>query len=81
MEIVKPTNNMISLTTANTVYNSLLVFLSTTATAQINVNSNTGVSVGSFVIPANQFVFVPKLTTDTITSNVAVFATPVAYRG
>jgi hypothetical protein len=81
MNIIKASANQISLTTANNIYNSPVVFLSATATALITVASNTGTQLGTFTMPANQFIFVAKNPTDTIASNVAVFATASAYRG
>jgi hypothetical protein len=81
MNIIKASANQISLTTANNVYNSPIVFVSATATALITVASNTGTTLGTFTIPANQYLFVSKNPTDTIASNVAVFATSSAYRG
>lgn len=81
MNIVKPTANSITLTTANTVYDSPIVYVAATAAAELTVTTNTAVVRGTFVLPANQYVFVEKIPTDTISANVAVFATPAAYRG
>ena len=81
MNIVKATANQISLTTANTVYNSPIVYIAATTAALITITSNTGTVTGSFTIPANQYIFVAKTATDTITANVAVFATASSYRG
>lgn len=81
MNIIKASANAITLTTANTIYDSPIVYLAATATALITVTSNTAAVKGTFVIPANQYVFVEKIPTDTLTANVAVFATPAAYRG
>jgi hypothetical protein len=80
MNIIKPSANAISLTTANTIYNSPVVFISATSAATITV-ANSGTTIGTFVLPANQYIFVAKQPTDTIASNVAVSATPAAYRG
>ena len=81
MNIVKPTANSITLTTANTVYDSPIVYLAANATSLITLTSNAAIVRGTFVIPANQYIFVEKIPTDTLTANVAVFATPAAYRG
>ena len=81
MDIIKVSANQISLTTANTIYNSPVVFVSATSAALITVTANTGTQLGTFTIPANQYIFVAKNPTDTIASNVAVFATAAAYRG
>ncbi len=81
MNIIKASANQISLTTANTVYSSPIVYISATTAALITIASNTGTTLGTFTIPANQYLFVSKNPTDTIASNVAVFATSSAYRG
>lgn len=81
MNIIKASANQIALTTANTVYGSPIVYISATSAALITVASNTGSQLGTFTIPANQYIFVQKNPTDTIASNVAVFATASAYRG
>lgn len=81
MNIVKATANAVTLTTANTIYDSPIVYVAATATALITVTSNTSTVKGTFVLPANQYVFVEKIPSDTLTANVAVFATPASYRG
>ena len=81
MNIIKPAANVIALTTQNTVYGSVVVYIAATAAAQINVFSNSTTQYASFVVPANQYIFVQKNPTDLISANVAVQATPAAYRG
>ena len=81
MNIIKPTATQITLTTANDVNRSAIVYIGATTAAVINVASNTGTQIGSFTIPANQYIFVQKNPTDTITANVAVYATAASYRG
>lgn len=80
MNIIRPTANQISLTTANTVYNSPIVFISATAAALITV-ANSSATIGTFTIPSGQYIYVSKNATDTIAANVAVFATAASYRG
>lgn len=81
MNIIKPSGNAISLTSQNTVSNCVLVYVAATAAAQVNVFSNSTTQYASFVVPANQYIFVQKNPTDLISANVAVQATPAAYRG
>jgi hypothetical protein len=81
MNIVKPSANVIALTTANTVYDSPVVYLAASASTLVTVTSNTSAVKGTFVVPANQYIFVEKLPTDTLTANVAISATPAAFRG
>ena len=78
--IIKPVANQMSLTAQNTVSNSMLVFLSTTASSQVNVYSNSSTQYGSFVLPGNTVIFLQKATTDLVSSNVTVYATPAAYK-
>jgi hypothetical protein len=80
MDIIRPTANQISLTTANTIFNSPIVFISATSAAVITV-ANATVTIGTFTLPANQYIYVSKNPTDTIAANVAVFATAATYRG
>lgn len=81
MNIIKPSGNSIALTSQNTVSGCVLVYVAATAAAQVNVFSNSTTQYASFVIPANQYIFVQKNPTDLISANVAVQATPAAYRG
>lgn len=81
MNLIKPTANQISLTTANTIYGAPVVYIAATTAALITVTTNTSVVTGTFTVPANQYIFVQKSPTDTLTANVAVFATAATYKG
>lgn len=81
MNIIKASGNVIAVTTQNTVSNSAIVYVATTAAAQVNLYSNATTQYASFIIPANQYIFVQKNPTDLISSNVAIQVTPSAYRG
>lgn len=81
MNIIKPSANVIALTTANTIYGSAVVYLASNAATLVTLTSNAAVVKGTFVVPANQYIFVEKLPTDTLTANVAISATPAAFRG
>jgi hypothetical protein len=81
MNVIKPTGNSISLTTQNTINGSVVVYVAATASAQVNLYSNATTQYASFVIPANQYIFVSKASTDLMTANVAVLVTPASYRG
>jgi len=80
MKILKPLANNITLTTANTVNNARLVYVFASAASLITVTSNTNVVKGSIVVPPNNFVLIEKEQTDTLTANLAVSATSVAYK-
>jgi hypothetical protein len=81
MNIIKPSANVIALTAANTVYGAAVVYLASNASTLVTVTANTATVKGTFVVPANQYIFVEKLPTDTLTANVAISATPAAFRG
>lgn len=81
MNIIKPTANQITLTTANTIYGSSIVFVSAINAALLTLTDSGNTTIGTFTLPANQYIYVQKNPTDTITANVAVYATPAGYRG
>lgn len=82
MNVIKPTANVISITSQNSVSNSSIVYISATAAAQVNLYSNSTTQYASFVIPAGQYIYVQKQNpTDLFSANVAVYATPAGYRG
>lgn len=78
MQTIKPLSQSVSLTTANTVSNSTLVYLAANSNTLITITSNTGTVTGSFVIPQTTYIVVEKKPTDTIAANVAIAATSVA---
>jgi hypothetical protein len=80
MNIIKGLGQQITLTTANTVANSVCVYIGAVNAAVITV-ANTSGTISSFTIPASNYIFVQKNPTDTIAANVAVAATPAAFRG
>jgi len=82
MNVIKPFSNVITVTTQNTVSNSSVLFISAVSgSSQVNVYSNSTTQYASFVIPSNTYIFLQKLSTDLISANVAIQATPAAYRG
>lgn len=81
MNIIKPTANQISLTSANNVYSSKVVYLSAINAAVVTLASNTGTTIATFTLPANQYIHVEKNPTDTLAANVAVYATASSFRG
>ena len=80
MNIIKGLGQQITLTTASAISNAVCVYVSAINAAVITV-ANTGGTISSFTIPANQYIFVQKNPTDTVAANVAVYATPAAFRG
>lgn len=80
MNIIKGLAAQVSLTTANTISNAACVYVAATSAAVITV-ANTGGTISTFTIPANQYIFIQKNPTDTIAANLTVFATAAAFRG
>lgn len=80
MNIIKGLAAQVTLTTANTISNASCVYIAATSAAVITV-ANSGGTISTFTIPANQYLFVQKNPTDTVASNLAVFATSAAFRG
>jgi hypothetical protein len=65
MDIIKPTANQLTVTTANTVYNSPIVYLATTNTASVVTVANSIATIGTFTVPAGRYIFVSKQPTET----------------
>jgi hypothetical protein len=78
--ILKPTANIIAVTTANTCANTMLVRIHAASATVVTINTSTGSYVGSFSMPANSVEIVEKAPTDTITCSVSANCTPVAYK-
>ena len=78
--IIKPTANLIAVTTASSVANSTLVRIHTTSATTITVKTSTGNFVGTFSMPANSVEIVEKAALDTIASSASANCTPIAYK-
>ena len=78
--IIKPTANLIAVTTADSVANSTLVRIHTTSATVVTINTSTGDFVGTFSMPANTVEIVEKAALDTITCSTSANCTPVAYK-
>jgi NAD kinase len=78
--ILKPTANLIAVTSANACANSTLVRIHTSAATVVTINTSTGNYVGSFSMPADTVEIVEKSPTDTITCSASANCTPVAYK-
>ena len=78
--IIKPTANLIAVTTDNSVANSTLVRIHTTSATTITVKTSTGNFVGTFSMPANSVDIVEKAASDTIASSASANCTPIAYK-
>ena len=78
--IIKPTANLIAVTTANSVANSTLVRIQTGQETTITIKSGDDF-IGTFIMPANTVEIVEKAALDTITATGgAANCTPVAYK-
>lgn len=79
--IIKPTANLVAVTTANSVANATLVRIQTGQVTTIEVKTAGDVYVGTFIMPANSVEILEKAATDTITATGgAANCTPVAYK-
>lgn len=78
--IIKPTANLISVSSDNSVANSTLVRIHTTSATTVTIKTSTGDFVGTFSMPANTVEIVEKAATDTIGCSAAANCTPVAYK-
>ena len=77
--IVKVLNTEITVSTANTVYDSKLVRVYATANAILTVTDSEDNTIGTMTIPGGRVEYVEKSPTDTITANTAVLCVPVSY--
>lgn len=81
--VIKVTKPEISVTAANTVYDSALLRFYTPAggsDALITVRSANGAVVGSLTQPAGFVEILNKNPTDTVEANTGVLCTPVAWK-
>ena len=78
--IIKPTANLIAVTTASSVANSTLVRIHASTATTITVKTSTGNFVGTFSMPANSVEIVEKAALDTIASSASANCTPIAYK-
>ena len=80
-KILKPLNLEISVTTANTVYDSLLVRAyaasKTLVTISDAVSANT---IATFTMPAESIELIEKDRLNTISANAAILCTPISYK-
>ena len=77
--IIKPTANLIAVTTANSVANSTLVRIQTGQETTITIKSGDDF-VGTFSMQANSVEIVEKAALDTIASSASANCTPIAYK-
>lgn len=81
MQVIKPLGFEISISTANTVGNNVLVRCAnpTTGNVVVTIASNSTTNVASFTILGNSAVVVEKSATYLI-QGTGILASPVAYR-
>lgn len=77
--IIKPTANLISVTSADAVANSTLVRIQTGQATTITIKDGDEF-VGSFIMPANTVEIVEKGALHTITATATANCTPIAYK-
>lgn len=79
--IYKFSNNEISISTANTVYNSPVVRCvnPTTGVVNVTISVNSSVNLASFSILGNSEIIIEKSATNLI-QGTGIVASPIAYR-
>ena len=77
--IIKPLSNEILVTTANTVSSAVVVRAYASVNTVLTVSEADTTVKGQFTIPAGTVEYVEKSPTDTISADVAVRCTSVAY--
>ena len=77
---LKMIGQQISVTTANTVYNSSLVRVYAPNVTLVTTTDANNAVIGSMTMAAGGVETLVKNYTDTITANVALFCTPLAWR-
>lgn len=77
--IIKPLGELVVVTTANSVANSNLVRIHSTAATTVTIANGSG-TIGSFSMPANSVEVVEKAALDTIACSAAANCTPVAFK-
>jgi len=78
--IIKPLGAEVSIASANSVANSMLVrVINTGAAAVLHIASNTGTEYANLTVSNAQYVVIQKNTTDTLTG-ANMLAVPVAYK-
>jgi hypothetical protein len=82
IQILKPTSNEVSISSANLVYGAALVRVvnPTAAPVVMTLTTNTALAYANVTILANTEILVIKATTDTLTG-AGLVAAPAAYRG
>lgn len=78
--IIKPTANLIAVTTADAIANSTLVRIHASTAATITIQTTGGDYIGTFSMPANSVEVIEKGATDTIAASASVNCTSVAYK-
>ena len=78
--ILKPLQQEISFTTANTVYESKLVRIYAAANSVVSITSTESANT-SFTMPGGSVEVVEKLPEDTIAGTTTLACTPVSYKG
>lgn len=77
--IIKPIDTEISVTTANTVYNSKLVRVYATANTIVTITDGEGTN-NSFTVPSGSVTIVEKGVSDTLSGSAAILCTPISYK-
>lgn len=77
---LKLVGNQVSVTTATTVSGSGLLRVYAPADVLVTVSNANNVVLGTMTMPAGAYEIITKNYTDTISANVALLCTPLAWR-
>lgn len=75
----KVLSSAVSVTTANNVNNARSVRAYASAATLVTISTAEAATIGTFIMPAGSVEVINKGATDTITANVALSCTPVAF--
>jgi len=79
--IIKPINTEITVSTANTVYDSALVRVYASANTVVTVEDvGANTVIGTFTMPENTVEIVEKIKTHSISGDNNILCTPVSYK-
>jgi len=79
MNIIKPINEELTVTTADTVENARLVRIYASGSSKVTISSANTI-VGSFTVPADSVTIIEKNREDTIEGTTTLLCTPISYK-
>ena len=79
--IIKPLNIEMTVSSANTVYNSVLVRAYAPSDSYVIISDAVSANtIGTFTMPAGTVEYIEKEKLNTISANTAILCTPISYK-